>query len=357
MDYARYYLGPLLQATAIAGLLAGGIWVWVGIVSLPVLGLFDSLMSDDLRVRKIESKTLADVPVWLSALLGPALYIALAFWAARNPQADEWEIAGAILSVGWLSVVPLIPALHELYHQRSKLRRFVGRYGQVCYTDCTRDISHVVGHHIHVPNPQDSDTATRGKSLYAFTPRALYLSTRTSLESECENLRSQGKYRWGLGHRLWKAILAQLVFLSLLYIIGSWMAVIVASAAMVLARVWGEAFNYFQHYGLTRTVGGKIGKRHVWNHLRPLSRVLTFEITNHADHHVNSYAAYHELVPDQQRIPLPSVFVCFFSALIPPLWHRQIIKPALQHWDNKFATPEERELALQQNRSAGWPEW
>jgi len=126
---------------------------------------------------------------------------------------------------------------------------------------------------------------------------------------------------------------------------------------MILARVWGEGFNYFQHYGLTRAVGGKIEKHHVWNHLRPLSRVITFEITNHADHHINSYAAFHELVPDRQRIPLPSVFVCFFSALIPPLWHERIIKPALSRWDNELASAEERELAMKQNREAGWPDW
>src|SRR3546814_13868580 len=53
---------------------------------------------------------------------------------------------------------------------------------------------------------------------------------------------------------------------------------------------------------------------------------------------------------------MPSVFVCFFSALIPPLWHNAVIKPALKRWDNELATPEERELARAQNRAAGWPD-
>ena len=55
--------------------------------------------------------------------------------------------------------------------------------------------------------------------------------------------------------------------------------------------------------------------------------------------------------------PMPSVFLCFFSALIPPLWHNLIIKPALKRWDNELATPQERELARAQNRAAGWPDW
>src|SRR3546814_12649236 len=93
---------------------------------------------------------------------------------------------------------------------------------------------------------------------------------------------------------------------------------------MVGARFWVESFNYFQHYGLIRVPGGAIARRHVWNHLKPLSRVMGFEITNHADHHTDSFAAFHELRPDRQWIPMPSVFVCFFSALIPPLWPNMV---------------------------------
>src|SRR3546814_21007572 len=74
-------------------------------------------------------------------------------------------------------------------------------------------------------------------------------------------------------------------------------------------RFWVESFNYFQHYGLVRVEGGAIARRHVWNHLKPLSRVMGFEITNHADHHTDSFAAFHELRPDRQWIPMPSVFV------------------------------------------------
>jgi p-cymene monooxygenase len=43
--------------------------------------------------------------------------------------------------------------------------------------------------------------------------------------------------------------------------------------------------------------------------------------------------------------------------LIPPLWHNLVIKPALKRWDNEMATPAERELASEQNRAAGWPDW
>ena len=357
MDYGRYYLGVFLQLGVLASFWAGGPWVFAGIASLPLFGLIDSVLPNDFAVRRMPNKSLADIPAWLCSLLGPVIYLGAALWVARNGDAPAWQYVGVIASCAWLSVIPLVPATHELYHQRGKLRRFVGRYCQVCYLDCTREIAHVVGHHIHVATTKDGDTAPRGASLYAFTPRAVVVSTRESWRSERDNLEKLGKHRWGIGHRIWKAILAQLIFQSAVYLIGGWTAVGVALAGMIGARFWVESFNYFQHYGLIRVDGGQIDRRHVWNHFKPLSRVLGFEITNHADHHTNSYLAYHELKPDLQWIPMPSVFVCFFSALIPPLWQRQIAMPALRRWDNEMASAEERELARAQNRTAGWPDW
>ena len=357
MDYARYYLPPALQLGVIASFLAGGPWVWFGISTLIILGLIDSVLPNDFATRKIGNKTLADIPVWMSSLLGPAIYLAAAVWVARNVGAPVHEYVGVILSCAWMSAVPLVPATHELYHQRGKIRRFVGRYCQICYLDCTREIAHVVGHHIYVATDKDGDTAPRGASLYSFTPKAVLHSTKESWLTEAENLEKMGKARWGIHHRLWKAVLAQLVFQSIVFAIGGWTAVAVVLTGMVGARFWVESFNYFQHYGLIRTHEGAIDRRHVWNHFKPLSRIMAFEITNHADHHTNSYAAFHELVPDTKWIPMPSVFVCFFAALVPPLWHNLIVKPALKRWDHEMASPAELEIAREQNRKAGWPNW
>ncbi|MDB5698955.1 MAG: monooxygenase [Alphaproteobacteria bacterium] len=357
MDYARYYLPALIQLCAYASFLVGGDWVWLGVSTLPMLGIIDTLLPDDMAPRRMRPGLVSDLPIWLSTILAVGLYPMAALWVARNPEITGWQYAGAILSLAWLSVVPLVPSSHELYHARGRLRRFVGRYAQVCYLDCTREIAHVVGHHINVATERDFDTAPRGMTLYPFTAKAIVTSTIEANQTEAEALRRQGHAPWGWRHRIWKAILAQLVVQSAIYLIGGWRANVVALAAMVLARFWVESFNYFQHYGLIRLPGAPIHRRHVWNHLRPLSRIMGFEITNHADHHTDSFAKFHQLVPDRQWLPMPSVFLCFFSALIPPLWHNMIIKPALKRWDNEFATPEERALARKQNEAAGWPDW
>jgi p-cymene methyl-monooxygenase len=357
MDYLRYYFAVLFPLFAAVGFLMGGDAVWFGVATLPIMGVVDSLLPNDMAPRKIRNKALAEIPVWMCALGTPVLYLVAAYWVSVTPQISGWQYLGACLSLAWLSVIPLVPATHELYHQRSALKRFVGRYMQVCYLDCSREIAHVVGHHINVASTLDFDTAKRGTDLYSFTVRAVVASTRDALLTESESLERQGYARWGIRHRIWKAILAQLIFQSLIYMIGGWGANAVALGGMLGGRMWVESFNYFQHYGLIRVEGGVIARRHVWNHLKPFSRILGFEITNHADHHTNSFATFHELVPDRQWIPMPSVFLCFFSALIPPLWHNAIIKPALKRWDNEMATPEERVLARVQNREAGWPDW
>lgn len=357
MDYLRYYIPVLVQLAAYAGFYAGGNGVFIGIASLPLLGLIDSVLPNDMQPRHMKPGLLADLPVWIATFLAVGMYFMAARWLATSPDASGWQVAGAILSCAWMSVVPLVPSSHELYHQRGKLRRFVGQYSQVCYLDCTREIAHVTGHHLDVATELDGDTAKRGTTLYAFTPKAVVKSTRDAWRMESDNLEKQGYGRWSIRHRLWKAIIAQLIMQSVVYLVGGWPAVALVLAGMIGARFWVESFNYFQHYGLVRIKGGAISRRHVWNHLKPLSRTMGFEITNHADHHTDSFARFHELRPDRQWIPMPSVFVCFFSALIPPLWHNLIIKPALKRWDNELATPEERELAKAQNQAAGWPDW
>lgn len=355
-SYLMYYTPVLVQLAAMAGFIVGGDWVFVAIATFPALALIDSLLPDDMSRRTITNKAWANVPVWLSTLLSPAIYLVCA-WQVGQGELNGWQIAGAVAGCAWMGVVPFVPASHELYHQRGVLPRFFGRYMQVCYLDCTREIAHVIGHHIDVATPKDGDTARRGVGVYAFTVRALYTSTRDAWRVESDALEKRGKGRWSIGHRLYKAMVAQVLFQAAIFAIGGWQALAVGIGAVLLARVWVESFNYFQHYGLIRLEGAPIGRRHVWNHLGVMSRLMAFEITNHADHHLDSYAPYYRLVPDQSAIRMPSVFVCFLTALIPPLWHGAVIKPALKRWDLEFATPEERKLAREQNKAAGWPDW
>ena len=244
----RYYTAALVQLIAYAGFLLGGNWVWLGVATLPTLGLIDSVLPNDMSERKMRTGVVTDLPVWLSTILAVGLYVMAAFWIRMATGITPAQYVGAALSLAWLSVVPLVPVSHELYHQRGKLRRFVGRYAQICYFDCTREIAHVVGHHINVATRLDGDTAARGTNLYSFTGRAVFTSTRDSLKTESDSLEKQGFGRWSIRHRLWKAILAQAIAQSVLFSIGGWPAVGVALGGMLIARFWVESFKYFKHY-------------------------------------------------------------------------------------------------------------
>lgn len=356
MDYGRYYLPWLMQLLCLWGIVTGGGAAWLGVATLPVLAVVDALLPQDLNARHMRNRDLANIPIWLCALTGPAIYL-VAAWKVGQGISTGPEIAGIILSCAWLSVVPLVSATHELYHQRGRLKQFIGTYAQVCYLDSSRSIAHMIGHHIYVGTDNDSDTAKRGTTLYAFTVRALVESTKEIWRIENAALVKRGHGRWNWRHRAYRALLAQIVFQSIVFALGGWLAVGVALSGMTIARIWVESFNYFQHYGQVRVPGRAIGRRHVWNHMGTLTRPVAFEITNHADHHLDSYIPYYMLRPDLSAVRMPNVFVCFLAALVPPIWHEKIIKPALREWDQRCANTEERALAKQQNADAGWPDW
>lgn len=356
MDYLKYYISPATQVLSLLGLLMGGHWVWVAIAWFPVLAVLDTILPNDYRARNMKNRALAFVPVWITVLLGPVLYLGLA-WSLTHHDLSGWQTFGAILGVAWMSVLPLVPASHELYHARGPIGKTFGRYAQICFLDSTRMEAHVVGHHLDVGTSEDTDTAARGETLYQFTPRAVVRSTLMAQRFISDALEKKGHGRWSIRHALWRAILAQVIFQGIVFAIGGWPAVLAALAAMVIARFWVESFNYFQHYGQVRVAGSPIKRHHVWNHLGWVGRVTAFEITNHADHHLNSYLSYYALVPDRDSVRMPSVFVCFMASLIPPLWFNGIIKPALKEWDTRYASAEERGLAAEQNRKAGWEDW
>lgn len=355
-DYLRYYLSPATLLFGVVGLYLGGAWVWLGLATLPILAIGDSVLPRDLAERRMSNEMLAFIPVLMSCAIAALSFGLLAYQVGKG-QLGWLNTVGAVVSVGWIGTIIGIPAFHELFHRRTAYLRNLGLMLQVMYGDPTRDIAHVVGHHIDVGTRKDGDTAWRGETLYTFAFRAAKESFLTGLHMESEALQKRGLSRWSIRHRVWRAIAGYLAFLAVMYAVGGWQGALACFGATTIARLLLESFNYFQHYGQVRVVGAPIKKHHVWNHFGRLSRAMTFEITNHSGHHLNSYAPYYDLKPDRDSVMLPSVFVCFIAALIPPVWHHLIIRPALKEWDLRYASPEERELARAQNRAAGWPDW
>ncbi len=356
MEYLRYYFGVLMQLIGIGGIFAGGGWAWAGVAQLPLFAILDPVLGEDTRPRKADNDALMDIPLILCCLLGPVVMMAVA-WRVGHGGLTGLEITGMIASGAWLAVVPTVPASHELYHKRTPWKYVLGTYVQLPYMDCTRSNAHMMSHHIFVGTPKDADTPYRGENIYQFLLRTIPHNYRDLYAMEKEAADKRGISVWSIQGKFMKAILAYVGALSIAFLLGGVAGTLAIMASTTIARLWVEAFNYLQHYGLIRVDGTAVAPRHVWNHLSTVTRVLAFEITNHCDHHLDAYVPYHKLMPDEDGPRMPSAFTCFLSALIPPLFFRAIVWPRLRHWDLNLATAGERELAREANRKAGWPDW
>lgn len=356
MDHLRYFAGLAMQLVGLAGILAGGIWAWSGFGTLLLLAAIDPLLGVDLRTRRLAAPRLALLPAYLSVFMGVILLLAVA-WKVGQGNVGGLAIAGMVLSLGWLGVVPIVPAAHELYHARNPITRALGLYLQLPYMDCSRGVAHMLGHHLYVGTRKDPDTPIRGETVYGFVARVMVDNYREFYGIEKASQAKRGQSVWSWRGIFPRAIAAYAVFALVLLAVGGLAGAAVAIGGTMVSRLWVEAFNYFQHYGLIRVESEPIARRHVWNHLSPLVRAAGFEITNHAEHHLDPSIPYYKLVPDAGGPQMPSIFLCFLAALVPPVWFRSIALPRLEHWDRHFASPAERELAREANRRAGWPDW
>ena len=98
-----YYLPILLQLTGIAGILAGGVWTWIGVAQLLGLALANVVFDDDLRQRPVANAALMDVPVALGALLG-FVVVGVVAWRAGQGGLSPFEAIGMVVTGGWLPI-------------------------------------------------------------------------------------------------------------------------------------------------------------------------------------------------------------------------------------------------------------
>lgn len=362
MDYLRYYVVPLTTFCGLLGFVLGGDWVWLGLATFPVLLVLDVTLPRDFAPRSIRHRVLADVPLYLHAVLMVAMYVAFVRSVAigsnplEGPGAAS-QIAGSMLSLIWLSAVPTVPVTHELLHRRHWFPRRVSQLLNSFFGDPNRDIGHVRTHHIHLDTHRDSDTPVRGETMYAFAVRATLGSYRDAIECERDRLVRSGRSPWHLSNRTYQQVALLAIQPILAFVFAGPICAAAYAAVLIAAKFLLEGFNYFQHYGLVRVEGATVRKHHAWNHMGMIARPLGLEITNHINHHMDSYTRYYDLRPEPDAPQMPSLFLCFLLSLIPPLWFRFIIMPLLKDWDAHYASAEERALAMEENARAGWPRW
>ena len=268
---------------------------------------------------------------------------------------------GVALSVGVLGGVGINTA-HEMGHKKDALERWLSKVtlAQTFYGHFF--IEHNRGHHVRVATPEDPASARMGESLWAFLPRSIWGSVRSSWRLEAErmrrldrsvfNIRNDVLNAWLMSVALWGALLAVLGWTLIPFIV---VQAIVGFGLL-------EAVNYLEHYGLLRqrTARGRYercGPEHSWNSDHIVTNVFLYHLQRHSDHHANPTRRYQTLRSFDGAPNLPSGYASMILlTLVPPLWRRVMDPRVLAHYGGDVTRanlhPPKREKLLASNGTA-----
>lgn len=275
---------------------------------------------------------------------------------AARARTVRWEMwAGCVAMLGLTNATAGTVTGHELTHRTaSPFDLFMGRWMLAFTCDTTFAIEHVYGHHVRVGTPDDPATARRGEGFYAFTWRSTLQSFAHAYQLERDRLKKTGKSVWNpLSSPFLRGNLENLAMFVGAYLLAGWSGVALWALVAFVGKQFLELTNYFEHYGLVRVPGQAIQPRHSWNSNHWMSTNVLYSLARHSHHHAQGEAPYYTLsaMPEAPNVPA-GYLTMILIALCPPLF-KSVITPALNEWDEKHATPQERKLAYEVSKKSG----
>ncbi|HLX01324.1 MAG TPA: alkane 1-monooxygenase [Trinickia sp.] len=368
LKYVRYLLMFPLLIVALAGIAAGGSWMWSGLmVSLIVVVGGDAMLSDDPVLPAYSMPELLNgvlfstlpfiaalfvLLVWMTAPSGDPLGLAHAVrgaagWdllAARS-RTETGDLAGGVLSVVLLTGIAGINMAHELMHRSSPVMRAMGRLLQVFSFDVPGHIAHLNGHHVLVGTRNDPSTARRGESSWIFLVRAIFTGNVFSWQTERDRLGAQGHAAFSWRNRFLQGHASSMGATAIAWWMSGWRGALTFVVTAVLSKALLELVNYIQHYGLVRVEGTPIEIRHSWNSNKRMSTYLLCNVTRHSWHHVEPALPFWAIRPMPEAPTLRHGYLTsILIALVPWVWHRHMARP-LADWDAHHASQAESRLA------------
>ncbi|HWX46021.1 MAG TPA: alkane 1-monooxygenase, partial [Solirubrobacteraceae bacterium] len=247
------------------------------------------------------------------------------------------DAIGLTLTVGVVSGIAINTA-HELGHKRASVERWLSKVALAQSAYGHFFIEHNRGHHVRVATPEDPASARLGESFYAFLPRTVVGSLRSSWELERTRLQRMGRSPWTLRNDIVGAwAMTVVLFGALAAVFGA-----VVLPYLVLQAVLGfsllEVVNYLEHYGLLRgrREDGRYERtrpEHSWNSNNVASNVLLYHLQRHSDHHANPTRRYQALRHMQEAPQLPTGYAgMILLATAPPLWRRVMDRRLVAHY-------------------------
>ena len=245
------------------------------------------------------------------------------------------------LLIGILGTVPG----HELTHRKqNKFDMFIGNWMLAFSWDCTFAIEHVYGHHKDVCLEEDPASAKRGENIYLFVIRASVLEQISGWRLEAERLKRRNHNFLSIHNRMIIGYSRSLMITILAFIFGGPIGMAAFLLCAFIAKLFLEAINYIEHYGLVREKGKPVGMRHSWNSNHFLSSIYLCNVTRHSDHHRSTKLNFWELDPIHEDAPLlPYGYLSMlYLVLLTPFLYKKIMAKKLAYWDQNSATEYER---------------
>lgn len=375
LRYARYALMNALLVFNLVCLTRGGWWLGAGFAFALVLAtLVDEAAGDDLAApgtapeRLLEAMLVLTLPlVALNSLLlahyvtsGDPLGVVAALgtlgidFAGARAGTNTMGLVSGIVALGLYLGAAAINVAHELVHRTEKSWALsVGRWLLAFSCDTTFAIEHVYGHHRTVCTDADPATARRGEYVMTFAWRSFVDGNGSAFAFEAERLKRKGLPVWSWHNcaLTWQA--ATLAIAAVWGLIAGWTGVLVFLLCAIQGKLYLEAVNYIEHYGLVRVPGTRVEPRHSWNCYRSISSGLLYNLPRHAHHHRYARKPFWQLEVEPGGPVLPFGYMTsILATFVPPVW-RMIINPRLETWDRTMASAGERKLLAERGQLIG----
>lgn len=350
-DKKRYFwslglLVPLLPFIAWSDVLLTGLsvfWFYGPLIVFGVLPFLEIFIGTDTRgsppdrvIKRLEQDAYYR---WCLYLFFPIQYAGLIFscWIWSHGNFTLLDNIGLALTLSIVSGIAINIA-HELGHGHSRLDRWLSKialaqsgYGHFL-------VEHNRGHHVRVATPEDPASARFGESFWAFLPRVVIGSLRSSWALESKRLARMGYSPWTLRNDLLNAWIISVILLGLLIAVFG----VVVLPYLVIQAVVGfmllEAVNYIEHYGLLRQKDEngdyeRVRLEHSWNSNTFVSNIFLHHLQHHSDHHVHPTRCYQALRHVDEAPQLPTGYAgMILLALFPPIWYRVMNQRLLAHY-------------------------
>lgn len=323
------------------------VWLWLGpIVILGIVPLLDLITGldpsspPDEEIAELERRRYYRAVLYAFLPLQYAGLI-VGFWFLARAGLSVPEQIGLAVTLGFIGGIGINTA-HELGHKRESSERWLSKVALAQSGYGHFFIEHNRGHHVRVATPEDPASSRLGESFYAFWPRTVVGSLRSSWRLERARLarRGHGPLRWDndvvnawfMTVLLWGVLLAWLGWSILPFL------VLQALVGITLL----EAVNYLEHYGLLRQRVGQPGSEryervdptHSWNSNHITTNVLLYHLQRHSDHHAYPTRRYQALRDYPESPSLPAGYAgMILLALVPPLWRRVMDPRVASHYD------------------------